>query len=368
MRMIRAIVAVALAAGVVLTNPVPALADTPHVMPLDPLTYDDLDALIQSYGPADAGSQTADPTAAARCGAGAPDPLPDGQPITVTIGSAPAFTLGQINAATWQYPPVADPSWRLNFQGLMWMRSLARRSAEDDQQQSLAALVDQAVEFHTDNPDPGTSAYGWDEGTAMRRLEALNCLYSLTDAARLIPAMTADAAVILGKRYYGPPLYPVHNHGLMSNLQLVRAGGLLNKPAWTAAAVKRMTLEAPLAFSRSGISYEQSSSYQAVNASLWGQAAQVLSGSPGTAAVAAQLTREVSAAWTAYSWMTEPDGTIVQIGDSDETARRAGGLSTPGVLRDDQTGTAVGRWSWTDPLTTYYTIRYGPPRRAHGHE
>jgi hypothetical protein len=26
------------------------------------------------------------------------------------------------------------------------------------------------------------------------------------------------------------------------------------------------------------------------------------------------------------------------------------------------------RWSWTDPTTTYYTIRYGPPRIAHGQQ
>jgi hypothetical protein len=294
--------------------------------------------------------------------------VPDGEPIIVTIGAAAPFTVGQISAATWRQPPVADPSWRLNFQGLMWMRSLVRRAADDDQQQSLAALVAQAVEFHQDDPDPGTSTSGWDEGTSMRRLEVENCLYSVTEAAELIPGMTADAAVILGKRYYGPPYAPVHNHGLMTNLQLVRAGGLLNKPAWTAAAVKRMTHEAPLAFSRSGLSYEQASGYQAVNASLWERAAQILAASPDTAAVAASLQTAVAAAWAAYSWETEPDGHIVQIGDSDETAGQAGSLSNPRVLRDDQTGTAIGRWSWTDPLTTYYTLRYGPPRRAHGHE
>jgi hypothetical protein len=37
------------------------------------------------------------------------------------------------------------------------------------------------------------------------------------------------------------------------------------------------------------------------------------------------------------------------------------------VLKDDQTGWIIGRWSWTDPATSYYTIRYGPPRYGHGH-
>jgi hypothetical protein len=38
------------------------------------------------------------------------------------------------------------------------------------------------------------------------------------------------------------------------------------------------------------------------------------------------------------------------------------------MLRDDQTGLGVGRWSWSDPRTTYYTVRYGPPVRAHGQQ
>ncbi len=249
----------------------------------------------------------------------------------------------------------------------MWMRPLARRAAQDDQQQSLAALVNQAADFHRDNPDPGTHLSGWDERTALRRLEAENCLYSLTHATQLLQSMASDAAVILGKRYYGPPNAQVHNHGLMANLQLVRAGELLDIPEWKDTAINRMTTEAPQAFSRAGLSYEQSSDYQGVNASLWGQAAKVLEASPGAAA-ASQLLEAVARAWEAYSWETEPDGTIVQIGDSNETPGRAGTLTTPRVLRDDQTGHVIGRWSWTDPLTSYYTIRYGPPRRAHGHE
>ncbi|WP_436527284.1 hypothetical protein [Actinoplanes sp. HUAS TT8] len=364
MRTIRALVTVALAVGVVFVDPVAARADDPHVMPVDPATYDDLTAIGPAFGIA---ADPDDPTSTAGCGAAASDPVPDGVPIVVRIGTAAPFTVGQVSAATWKNPPVADPSWRLDFQGLMWMKSLARRAAQDDQQQSLAALVAQAVQFHRADPDPGTNASGWDEGTALRRLESENCLYALTHADELAPGMAADAAVLLGKRYYGPPNYPVHNHGLMANLQLVRAGDLLGRADWKATAVRRMTAEAPLAFSKMGLSYEQASGYQGVNANLWGQAATVLAASPGTAAAAATLQKAVDAAWNAFAWETEPDGKIVQIGDSEESPGRAGN-STARTLRDDQTGTVIGRWSWTDRVTSYYTVRYGPPRRAHGQE
>ncbi len=100
-----------------LADPVPASADDPHLMPLDPVTYDDLDAVRQLYVPPDGSAQAADPTASALCGPAAPDPVPDGEPIVVTIGEAAPFTVGQVAAETWRKPPVTDPSWRLNFQG-----------------------------------------------------------------------------------------------------------------------------------------------------------------------------------------------------------------------------------------------------------
>jgi hypothetical protein len=220
--------------------------------------------------------------------------------------------------------------------------------------------------FHRQNPDPGTATHGWDEGTALRRLETENCLYALTRSASLIPGMDRDARVLLGARYYGPPNFPIHNHGLMANLQLIRAADLIGRPAWKAAAIRRMTSEAPQAFSRIGTSWEQSSMYQQVNAGLWDQAANALE-SAGEAGAATSIRRTVAAAYAVFAWMTEPDGDIVQIGNSDQQAGRPRTTPIDRVLRDDPAGWVIGRWSWSDAATSYYTIRYGPRLRGHGH-
>jgi hypothetical protein len=358
----------ALALVAALAGAVPAHADAgPHVIPIDRAALDDPDALAPLYDFDPSPHADDDPTLNARCGDPAPDPVPDGEPIVVTIPPAAPFTVGAIPAGYWKKPPVTDPAWRLTFRGLMWMKPLARRAAIDGQTGSLAALVAQAVAFQQQNPDAGTNDNGWDEGTSLRRLETENCLYSLTHAAALVPGMTMDANVLLGSRYYGPPFHPVHNHGLMANLQLVRAADRLGKPAWKTKAVSRMISEAPQAFSKAGIAYEQSSQYQTVNASLWNQGANLLEQTPGTMAPAAAIRRTVTAAYLAYAWMTEPDGGIVQIGDAEQAAGLPVDLGAARVLRDDQTGWVIGRWSWTDPATPYYTIRYGPSRRAHGH-
>jgi hypothetical protein len=224
------------------------------------------------------------------------------------------------------------------------------------------------VAFHQQNLDPKSTLYGWDEATAQRRLESENCLYALSRSATLIPGMTADATVLLGDRYYGPPRFHVHNHGLMANIRLVRAAALLGRPAWKAVAIKRMTADAPQAFSKLGTSFEQSSMYQQVNAGLWQQAANALASTPGSEATAAAINKRVTAALRVYGWMTEPDGNIVQVGDAIEGAGKPVNLGAANrVLKDDQTGWIIGRWSWTDPATSYYTIRYGPPRYGHGH-
>ena len=68
------------------------------------------------------------------------------------------------------------------------------------------------------------------------------------------------------------------------------------------------------------------------------------------------------------AWLTEPDGNIVLFGDADEQPGVPRPDATAHSLRDDEAGLGVGRWSWNDSSTTYYTVRYGPPMRAHGHE
>ena len=303
----------------------------------------------------------------ARCGPPAADRVADTGRITVNLPPAKPFIIGRIPAETWRRTPIGDLSWKLKFLGLSWMRPIAGRAHADGQTAVLDALVAQAVAFHRENPDTGRQAEGWDEGTAMRRLEAENCLYALTRSPDLVPGMEADAAVQFSGRYYGPPHHTVHNHGLMANLQLVRAADLLHRARWKRTALDRIAREAPRAFSPMGTSLEQSAQYQHVNAVLWAEAADLLETSPGSRDTARKIRRTVDDAYRMLAWMTQPDGNLVQFGDSDEGKGRPLDLGATPSVRDDVAGFFSGRWSWTDPETTHYTVRYGPARRAHGH-
>lgn len=306
-----------------------------------------------------------DLTTADYCGPASSNPVADGEPIAVRIPPAPPFIVGSIPASWWRDPPVSDPTWRLTLSGFVWAKPIAQRAHVDGQLRSLSSIVGQAVKFHQQNPDPDTSSNGWGEGTAMKRLDAENCLYSLMPTPALRSSMVEDARVLLGPRYYGPPRTLVHNHGLMANLQLFRAGTLLNISAWKSRAIQRMVSEAPLAYSAQGVTFEQSSEYQLVNINLWTQAANYLRQSGYTSA-ADSIDRTLARALVAFRWMTEPDGRVVQIGDSTKRLGDPHPTYTSRVFRDDSTGWIVGRWSWRDANTTYYTVRYGPPQRAHG--
>lgn len=301
------------------------------------------------------------------CGPPSATAVPDGQPIVVSLPPAPLFTVGAINPYVWRHPMVASASWRLQFEAFMYLPPLAVRAAVDGSTRSLATIVGQVVAFHVQNPDPGTSAYGWDEGTAQRRLQVEDCLYELTHNAHLVPGMAADVAVQLGPRFYGPPYHPVHNHGVMANLRIIRTGELLGRSTWVSVGLTRLRQEAPLAFSVRGTTWEQSSTYQQVNVNLWRAVALQLSQHPAYATTVTEVDTIVAKALRVLSWMTEPDGRLVPIGDSDRATGYTS-LIRAGTFRDDAAGYVMGRWSATDPRTTYYTIRYGPPRRAHGQE
>jgi hypothetical protein len=344
----------------------------PHYVP--PLTVTELpQGLPHGAAPGLASSAVPD----TGCGPAAADPVPDGEDIVVKIGFGPSFTVGAIPASWWRTPPYGDAGWQLQLRGMLWVPSLAQRAYQDGQTASLRALVEQVLAFHAQNPDPGTrtatstanaNAWGWDEGTALRRLATEDCLYAVTQDPRLASAIAAEVNVEFGPRYYGPPRYIVHNHGVWADLGVVRAADLLGRSDWATRSINRLLANAPKPWTRTGTSIEQASSYHLFNVDLWGQVVDMMTAHGVAAASVVGVRALVTRAAAVSPWLTEPDGRLVVLGDSEASAGVTRSRWTARTLRDDAAGLIVGKWSWTDPATTYYTIRYGPPRIAHGQE
>ena len=305
---------------------------------------------------------------AVRCATPGAGMVRDDRPIEVEPVPGLRTAVGDVDPAWWTTPPVEGAQGRLAFYSLEWLLPAAQRAADDGQEQALSRLVDQAVAFHREHPDRGRNGEGWDEGTAMRRLQTLNCLYALSRSPRLPPAIAMDVAVQFGPRYYGPPHHGVHNHGTLANLAVLRAGELLDEPTWRSAAVTRLASEARSAWTPTGTTKEQSTTYHAINVRLWERAADAVAAASTDPGPARAIRRLTARARTVLEWMTEPDGRTVVIGDSQTEPGPRRPDRTDRTLRDDEAGLAVGRWSWRDPSTSYYTLRYGPPRWGHGQQ
>jgi len=246
----------------------------------------------------------------------------------------------------WAADNPKDPSWTLWFHSMAWIVPLAL----DDSETAIRVFMERDKAL----PDPGASMgnrlrrpMGWTQGQFRNRLETVTCLYHLTDDPRLIPiAKQLAAANMDPARYPGPPNFPVHNHGSMSNVALMQASKAFGVQEWADVALKRFKRDLPSVFETCGMMREQSSTYQQHNLRLWNKVAHALG---------LDLTREERA----LGALVRPDGVLEAIGDGQPST----GLAPNGAqLWCRETGWAAGTVD-----DAHFTLRFGPPMDYHGH-
>jgi hypothetical protein len=274
--------------------------------------------------------------------------------------------------------PYTDPTRSMWWWSLLWAVVPYLDGPPDSPVAGSADPIADLATAMADHPDPGSAtsadfarstATGWDEGTNTRREQSLNCLYALTHDDRLLPAL--QGAIAANKdlgRYYGPPNHYVHNHGTMANQALLDTATLLGDVDLHAYAVRRLLDEIPKLFSPLGFSLEQSSDYLASNVVLWSQAQAQLADDPlADAAARTRLDTVVAAARRMTAHLVDPTGHTAAVGDGSPRAIARPTAQSRLWLRDDVGGISVGRWSWTDAATSWWTMRHGPPTVMHGH-
>jgi hypothetical protein len=252
----------------------------------------------------------------------------------------------KLDKSGWAANNPKDPSWTLWFHSMSWLVPLAL----DDSATAISVFVERDRAL----PDPGASKgnrerrpVGWTQGQFRTRLDVANCLYNLTRDPRLIPIARrlADASIDPA-RYPGPPNFPVHNHGTMSNVTLMQAGKTYGQQKWIDIALARFARDLPYVFESCGMMREQSSTYQQHNLRLWSKTADQLD---------VKLTKEERA----LGALVRPDGVLEAIGDGQPSS----GLTPNGEsLWCTDTGWAAGMAG-----DSHFTLRFGPPMDYHGH-
>lgn len=276
-----------------------------------------------------------------------------------------------LTRAAWQRPPAGDSVRTLLVYGLSWLVPVLKKVEHaPDAAARLERIVGAVAATPTWRPDTGKASDPiWNEGVVLRREQSLNCLYEVTHDRRLVPVLLSLVrAASDPARYYGPPRRLPHNHGLMSNLALVETARILQRPDIRAFALARLEAAIRGAFTPSGLSIEQSTAYHVDNIMAWSRAEKVLrdDGSGAAHDTARTVHAVLARALVALEHLIGPDGDAVRFGDGTPPPTTGRRPSTLAFL-DRTAGVLTARWAWTS-TSDYYAVRFGGPRRMHGHE
>lgn len=280
----------------------------------------------------------------------------------------------------WSIDPYADPTWVLDFQTGSWIGALIQRYLADGP--GAAAYRDRAAEI----------LRSWLAGVpaANRNPETLMC------SAQAFPgqAWIHDQIPVL-LNYYAAHWQGAYNHGLSQDMELLRAGCAYPASMWGGQPLRWRALarqhmiesfrpnQYGAAIDAQGVSNEQATGYANFTFGLWSTAEDELAACreplpPGISTRIGRMPLFLALA-------TQPDGRLVQIGDTYDVAPRdragtplqyAATMGKSGSAPKQRVGVyragyVFGRSGWGTASSfrdmSFYSLRFGPGTQIHGH-
>jgi len=300
----------------------------------------------------------------------------------LTIAPFPAVTIdpdrdGHIN---WAQDPFDNPTWVVDFQNGQWIEALVEAYLAGGP--NAGAYLDRAK----------TLLIGW-----LSQVPADNLTPdTLICSAEAFPGQSwVDDQIPVLLDYYAAHWDGAYNHGLKQDLQLLGAGcaypaGAFGEQAatWRDVAREQMidSFEPNVfgpAVDSQGVTNEQSTGYANFDLGLWETAESALAACglslPGW------ITARIALMPAFLAMATQPDGNLVQIGDTYvisprnrpgtplQYAATMGQAGSPPAQRVVvyQAGYVFGRSGWGTAQTfgdqSFYSLRFGPGTQIHGH-
>ncbi|GAA0976058.1 hypothetical protein GCM10009555_035080 [Acrocarpospora macrocephala] len=264
----------------------------------------------------------------------------------------------------WRADPHRNRSWMLNLHALRWMGGLVVAYEKGGDRALLERAAEIAEDWVRKNSRrwAGVSAWAWAEHSVALRAPALVRLSAHVRANWLSRSLIEHARVLSD-----PALYrPGHNHGLDQDIALLAIGCRFRRRRWTDLAISRMAASAELAIDDQGALHEQAPRYGLYVHRRLGVALDAIRGCG--AAIPEGLEERRRSLETYVSHATQPDGRLVPIGDSPADTRPVGFRNEEATVKVFDSGYVFGRTRWNDRRSAYYSIRFGPGRKLHGHE
>jgi Heparinase II/III-like protein len=282
--------------------------------------------------------------------------------LTIAPFSAVTVDPDQDGDVNWGQNPFGNPTWGQDFRSGSWIEDLvAAYLAGGPQADAYQARAKQL-------------AAGWLQAlpASGRDPQTLVCI------AQAFPGQSwINDQIPPTVNYYAAHWMGAWNHGLMQDIKLLRIGcgypvGAFGGDArrWRTTAVAQLTAafepnRLGPAIDVEGAVNEQATLYEDFVYNLWRTALPELAACgyhlPGW------ITARIAKLPAFLGDATEPDGDLVQIGDTyvERPATSPRGKSLVAVYA--QAGYVFGRSGWT-PAASFYSLRFGPGREIHGHE
>jgi hypothetical protein len=306
----------------------------------------------------------------------------------------------------WHMNPYHNRSWAMVFHSLRWMGRLVADYETTGDRAMLTRATEIAKDWVHDNPRGGrtTSPYAWAEHPIALRAPALVCLSMHVKADWLTKSLVEHARMLSN-----PALYEKgHNHGMDQDIALLRIGCRYGHKEWTGLAVRRLTNSVKLDIDAQGALQEQAPRYGLYVHERLAVAMHDIRDCG--LKVPSEITRRWRLLEGYITQATQPNGYMVPIGDGAADVRPSGftpsetktvrvyragyvfGRTTWGGRNatadddkaddkagdekaDDTTGDQAGDADDTAPGragdaagSAFYSIRFGPALKFHGHE
>jgi heparinase II/III-like protein len=281
---------------------------------------------------------------------------------------------------TWREDPLRDDNWKFQFHTLRFVRPLMATwvSTGAVKYRDRAAFL--LWDWWRDNPRSApASPWSWNDHSTAWRAIMYACFYRALGS----PTWLRSALLTHGSVLASPSFYVWHgNHALNQAIGLLDVGCVLGRSDWKSLAARRLTALVTESIDLEGVTNEQSVEYELYNYNRYRAARSRLStcGEPVPSAFSRLYKMPLFLAHA-----TLPSGHYEMLGDTGDNsatvirgtpAEFAATLGVTGPkpiteLAVYTAGYAFGRSGWGEsrPFSdeVAFTLRWGPPRRFHGH-
>lgn len=306
-------------------------------------------------------------------------------------GSWPAARVGNgAGNIVWTANPYRQPSWFTWFHSLQWIGAIVKKATTGPTARRDPSVLTRAetiaADWVRDNPYPWPSGPGAGNAT-MTRANTLLCLRGALIRTRGSAPAWLDASLVRHATWLGAAYrsWTDHNVGTDQTIAMLGIGCTLNRREFVTTAAARLRASINRVIDAQGANNEQSVGYADWNFKLWDKAGRTLRNCGMEAPGATGFTARLAGLGAFLDAATAPDGTQARLGDTTTTRLGAsrspaqawvasnGASGAPPAKRVSvyPAGYVFGRSGWGTPGSvrnqSFYTLRFGPARAAHGH-